>query len=152
MNSRASFESNHSISCGLFFDCFHVRFSLSHTFFLPLPAACVLCLVFACICHTYTRIYILTRHPTHTHTHTHTHTLTHAHTPARTPLAWHWHVAGAIDYTKQAIADLLCNKMDLSLLVITKSLVRCGCCVIMTVVMVLINDVGDDDYDNDHDE
>lgn len=34
-------------------------------------------------------------------------------------------VQGAIDYTKSTIADLLQNKMDISMLVITKSLGQC---------------------------
>lgn len=35
-------------------------------------------------------------------------------------------VQGAIDYTKGMISDLLCNKLDLSLLVISKALGKSG--------------------------
>ena len=33
---------------------------------------------------------------------------------------------GAIDYTKQVISDLLCNRIDISQLVITKELTKTG--------------------------
>ena len=33
---------------------------------------------------------------------------------------------GAIDYTKQVISDLLCNRVDISQLVITKELTKTG--------------------------
>lgn len=38
-------------------------------------------------------------------------------------------VEGALDYTKQMISDLLCNRVDLSNLVISKSLGKCMCVV-----------------------
>ena len=33
---------------------------------------------------------------------------------------------GAVDYTKQVISDLLCNRIDISQLVITKELTKTG--------------------------
>ena len=87
--------------------------------------------------HGYTGTHGHTRAPTCTHVHTRAHTGTHGHTRAHTGTHEHTRAHGPsptptrcmlfcfdvfLSYTKSIISDLLQNRLDLSLLVITKAL------------------------------